>query len=81
MADMGIHESAELVYSMLVQLMESAADEGELLDPNGVIFGLCKFYSELFEVTHWEGDALEVLGEYYRSMENYDVEGHFESGD
>jgi len=62
---MGPQETMEFVYGTLVEVAEATSDADELLDPNGIVFGLVRFYMETFNVTGWDDDPRETLMDFF----------------
>lgn len=50
-------ESAELIYAALSGVMEAAEAEGVTLDPEGIVYALATFYSQIWTAAEWEGAA------------------------
>jgi len=62
---MSPNETMELVYGTLISVAEAATEEEDLLEPNGVMLGIMRFYMEMFDATGWEDDPRESLLDFY----------------
>ena len=66
-----LDQSCEMVYGVLNGLFESCMADDLTLEPNGVMFGLVRFFVDVLSVTGWEDKPDELFKEYYNGYMEY----------